>query len=83
MPYHEQDFADMLFAWPAVEGRIIHLYELDPTHVAAQPSSGTSAFARAMPMTMPSRTEGPYCALGDIAPAPVLLELDPTHAFAD
>ena len=73
----------MLFAWPAVEGRIIHLYELDPTHVAAQPSAGRSTVARAASMAPPSRSEGLYCALGDIAPAPVLLELDPTHALAD
>lgn len=82
MPYHEQDFADMLFAWPAVEGRIIHLYELDPTHVAAQPSGSASVTARASHAVHPSRASAFYCALGDIAPAAAMLELDPTHTHA-
>lgn len=80
MSYYEEDFADMLFAWPAVEGRIIHLYELDPTHVAAQPTSITTGKAgRAM---QGSRSPLPFCVLTDIAAAPVLLELDPTHLHA-
>lgn len=79
MPYHEQDFADMLFAWPAVEGRIIHLYELDPTHVAAEAGGSVSPGPRASHAVQPSRATQPYCALGDSAPAAVLLELDPTH----
>lgn len=80
MPYHEQDFADMLFAWPAVEGRIIHLYELDPTHVAAEAGGSVSPGPRTARAVQPSRSPEPYCALVDIAPVPVLLELDPTHA---
>lgn len=79
MPYHEHDFADMLFAWPAVEGRIIHLYELDPTHVAAQPSACASPPTSASRAAHASRAAEPYCAIGCITSAAVLLELDPTH----
>ncbi len=71
----------MLFAWPAVEGRIIHLYELDPTH-AASPQSNISVTPRASLAPQPSRASLPYCALGDLAPAAVLLELDPTHSHS-
>lgn len=80
MSYHEEDFANMLFAWPAVEGRIIHLYELDPTHVAAQPTaphtSGASQTMQVFRSTLPS------CVFTDIAASTVLLELDPTHVHA-
>lgn len=80
MPYHEEDFTNMLFAWPAVEGRIIHLYELDPTHVAAQPSAPrTSGASQTM---QASRSPLPLCLFTDIAAPAVLLELDPTHAHA-
>jgi hypothetical protein len=82
MPYYEQDFADMLFAWPAVEGRIIHLYELDPTHASAQPSADVAMGPRANQAVQPSRTANLYCALNDSAPAAILLELDPTHTHA-
>ena len=79
MPYNEQDFADMLFAWPAVEGRIIHLYELDPTHRAAEPSGSMNISASTAPALQPSRSAAPFCTLGDFAPVAVMLELDPTH----
>jgi len=80
MLHNEEDFADMLFAWPAVEGRITHLYELDPTHVAAQPTRiRTSKAGRAMRV---SRSPLPYCVLIDTAVVPALLELDPTHLHA-
>lgn len=71
----------MLFAWPAVEGRIIHLYELDPTHAAA-PQSHIRVTPRASLAPQPSRTALPYCTLDDIEPAAVLLELDPTHSHS-
>lgn len=80
MSYHEEDFADMLFAWPAVDGRIIHLYELDPTHVAAQPSG--SKGARAGLPSQASRSALPFCLTGETVPAAILLELDPTHSPA-
>lgn len=80
MSYCEEDFADMLFAWPAVEGRLLHLYELDPTHVAVRPASaGTANARRAMPG---SRSAPLLCALTEAAAAPALLELDPTHLHA-
>lgn len=79
MSYQEQDFAEMLFAWPAVEGRIMHLYELDPTHVAAQPLSNAS---RSATPSVISRSSLPSCVLTDATPARVLLELDPTHLHA-
>jgi hypothetical protein len=81
MSYCDEDFADMLFAWPAVEGRILHLYELDPTHVIAQPTSIRTSKAGSQAMQA-SRSPQPFCVLTDIATAPVLLELDPTHMHA-
>ena len=77
MSYREEEFADMLFAWPAVEGRITYLYELDPTRVAVQP---TNIRTRKASQTMPvSHSPLPFYVLADTAIAPVLLELDPTH----
>lgn len=82
MSYREEDFAEILFAWPAVEGRITHLYELDPTHVIVQaadvvPALGTCSAKRIV--SVHSSTSTPLCVLTDTAPAGVLLELDPTH----
>lgn len=77
MTYQEQDFAGMLFAWPSVEGRIVHLYELDPTHVAAAAENKVIVTERKA--SAQSRSELPFCLRAEHAPTPVLLELDPTH----
>lgn len=77
MSYHEEDFSDMLFAWPAVEGRIAYLYELDPTHVTAHPAR--IRCDRADPVTTVTRSPAPFCVATDPVVTKVLLELDPTH----
>lgn len=79
MSYHEEDFADMLFAWPAVEGRITHLYELDPTHAMVQSTDAISSNAhRTAPAPGTASTPSICVHTDNMAPA-VLLELDPTH----
>lgn len=77
MSYREEDFSDMLFAWPSVDGRITYLYELDPTHVAAQPAPSRRNKADQV-MTL-SRSSVPFCVATDTAVTNMLLELDPTH----
>lgn len=80
MSYHEEDFADMLFVWPAVDGRITHLYELDPTHLSAEPT-GIKASSAGHAVQV-SRSPLPFCLLTDTVPTALLLELDPTHLHA-
>lgn len=77
MSYREEDFANMLFHQLGVEGHIAHLNELDPTHVAAQPTSLSAS--NASQATQGWHAPLPSCVLTDFATAPVLLELDPTH----
>ncbi|HEY0843818.1 MAG TPA: hypothetical protein VGE12_00520 [Noviherbaspirillum sp.] len=82
MLYHaEPELASLLAAWPAAEDRIVHLYELDPTHVAA---AQTVAYARRTERqsVQESRSSLPFCLLSDEAPVPAMLELDPTHVAA-
>jgi hypothetical protein len=74
----EHELASMLAAWPAAEDRITHLYELDPTHVAARPAGQERIVVRHR--AFESRSPQPFCLLADAMPVPVLLELDPTHA---
>jgi len=73
----EQDLAELLAAWPVAEARIIHLYELDPTHVAAQPAGDVRRTERQG--ARESRSQVPFCLLADEVAVPVLLELDPAH----
>lgn len=73
----EDELANLLAAWPAAEDRIIHLYELDPTHVAAQPAGHERSAERQC--AQESRSPLPFCLLSDEAPGAALLELDPTH----
>lgn len=73
----EQDLAELLAAWPVAEARIIHLYELDPTHVAAHAGSDVRRSERHG--ARESRSQPPFCLLAEAAPVPVLLELDPAH----
>lgn len=77
MSYLEEDFADMLFVWPSVDGRITHLYELDPTHAPAEPSR--IRLHKTGAVTTGSRSPVPFCVATDNAVTDVLLELDPTH----
>lgn len=76
----EHELASLLAAWPVAEERITHLYELDPTHVAASPAAQARSTIRHR--AFESRSAHPFCLLSDAAPAAVLLELDPTHAGA-
>lgn len=82
MSYHEEDFADMLFAWPAVDGRITYLYELDPTHVIAQTAEVISINAERTTTVLSAASTPSLCVLTDTIAAAVLLELDPTHTHA-
>ncbi|HYD95867.1 MAG TPA: hypothetical protein VEC01_11120 [Noviherbaspirillum sp.] len=77
MSYYEEDFSDMLFAWPAVEGHFSYLYELDPTHATAHPAGIRRE--KASQATPASLSPLPFCVVSDIAVTAVLLELDPTH----
>ena len=79
MSHHEHDLTGTLLTWPAVEGRIFHLYELDPTHVAAQPSGNMGNTMRRTTQETGSTPE--FCLLAEHAHPVVLLELDPTHLF--
>lgn len=76
----EHELANFLAAWPAAEARVIHLYELDPTHVAAQPAECKRSTG--CQSAQGSRSSLPFCLLSDEAPVPALLELDPTHSYA-
>jgi hypothetical protein len=76
----EHELASLLAAWPVAEERITHLYELDPTHVAAHPVGQERRVIRHR--AFESRSAQPFCLLPDAAPVPVLLELDPTHISA-
>lgn len=82
MSYHEEDFADMLFAWPAVEGRITHLYELDPTHATAQSTDVISSNTDRTTTVLSAASTPSLCVLTDTIATAVLLELDPTHTHA-
>lgn len=73
----EHELAGLLSAWSTAEERILHLFELDPTHVAAQPAERTGSAERLCAGITRSLT--PFCLHADYAPAAVLLELDPTH----
>lgn len=78
MLYHaEQDLASLLAAWPVAEDHVIHLFELDPTHVPAQPAEHEARTERRR--VLESRSSLPLCLLSDEAPAGPLLELDPVH----
>jgi hypothetical protein len=72
----EYEFDHLLTAWAAAEERIVYLYELDPTHVAAQPAQQRGTQVQTSPEYRPSL---PFCLFGESAPAAVLLELDPVH----
>jgi hypothetical protein len=75
----EHELDGLLAAWLAAEDRILHLYELDPTHVVAQPARYERSTERHS--AQESRSPLPFCWLSDEAPAPVLLELDPVHLY--
>jgi len=75
----EHEFTSFLAAWPASEDRIVHLYELDPTHVAAKPADRSHRNFAERTSANASRSPLPFCLQSDYAPAAVLLELDPTH----
>lgn len=77
MSYREEDLANMPFGHLGVEGHITHLYELDPTHIAARPS--ILCVSNASQVTQVWHAPLPSFVLTDFAAAPVLLELDPTH----
>lgn len=76
----DPELAQLLAAWPVAEARIIHLYELDPTHIAAQPAENKRNVERRT--TPQTRSTLPFCLLADEAPAAALLELDPVHVHA-
>lgn len=76
----EHELASMLAAWPAAEDRITHLFELDPTHVAANTAGHVRSSERQS--AHETRSPLPFCLLSDDMPPPALLELDPTHATA-
>lgn len=77
---HAEHLAALLAAWPVAENRVIQLYELDPTHVAAQPAGYESSTERQSVKEF--RSSLPFCLMSDDAPPrAVLLELDPTHLF--
>lgn len=73
----EHELASMLAAWPVAEDHILHLFELDPTHVAAQPAGFEVHTERKC--TQEYRSPLPFCVLSDEAPVMPLLELDPAH----
>lgn len=73
----EHELASMLATWLAAEDRVIQLYELDPTHVAAKPAAYERRTERQS--ATESRSSVPFCLLADEAPAATLLELDPIH----
>lgn len=75
----EHEFTSFLAAWSASEDRIIHLYELDPTHVAAESAERSYRSTTERKSANVSRSPLPFCLQSDYAPAAVLLELDPTH----
>ncbi|GAB3538187.1 hypothetical protein GCM10027343_03310 [Noviherbaspirillum agri] len=75
----EHEFTSFLAAWPASEHRIVHLYELDPTHVAAEPGAQVHRISAGRHSANASRSPLPFCLSAEYAPAAVLLELDPTH----
>jgi hypothetical protein len=74
-----EELASTLAACPAAEDRIIHLYEIDPTHVAAQAAGYDRSAERQR--AQESRSPLPFCLLSDEAPAAALLELDPAHLY--
>lgn len=73
----EHELAGLLAAWPAAEDRVIYLYELDPTHVAAQAAANERRSERQS--AQESRSPLPFCLLSDEMPPAPLLELDPAH----
>lgn len=73
----EHELASMLAAWPVAEDHILHLFELDPTHIAAQAAESTVRTERRC--AHESRSPLPFCLLLDEAPVVPLLELDPVH----
>lgn len=78
MLIYEHDLSAGLLAWPSNEERIFHLYELDPTHVAAQAGDHRSTPLRRASLQTPAAS--PFCLLAEQAHPAVLLELDPTHS---
>lgn len=73
----QYDFAATSLEWQADANQIHHLYELDPTHVAAQPSVTIGAAGR---QTHPQASVmSSICLLAEEVHAAVLLEIDPTH----
>ena len=78
MSYSEENFASMLFGRFIAEGHINHLSELDPTHLFSHSTSVN--VSNTSQTTQVWRAPLPSCVLTDIVAAPVLLELDPTHA---
>ena len=79
MLYHaEQELAALLAAWPVAENHVIQLYELDPTHVAAQPARYESSTERQSAIA--PRSSLPFCLIAEAPSRAVMLELDPTHS---
>lgn len=75
----EQELASMLAAWPAAEDHVIQLFELDPTHVAAQAADEETGTTRRS--SNASRPSLPFCLFSELPPAAPLLELDPVHLY--
>lgn len=75
--YAEHEFATLLAAWPGPDNHIIHLYELDPTHVAVQPAGNELRIEHQTVKVF--RSSLPFCLLADESPSILLLEIDPTR----
>lgn len=76
----EHDLTGMLMPWAIDEKRIVHLYELDPTHAVARPSAARSIAARHSSHAIFGTSS--LSLLGEQEHPAVLLELDPTHLHA-
>lgn len=80
MLFDEADLSTYFSAMPAVEDRILHLYEIDPTHATGEPQAAAGAVPRAPVPAL--RSSLPLCLFTGEATVALLLELDPTHELA-